>query len=116
MFIKQRQVRRSSRFTSKWARSSRSRRDYVASIYAMAVVQGFLCAFLLFGAFQSFNLMRGKSPEMASVVRYGVPAGIVVIALIILRAFIGNLRRGYEAYKVPSTPTRSDSTTTKEDS
>lgn len=98
MFIKQRQVRR-SKFTSRFASTSRKRREYAASVYAMGVIQGFLIIFLVVGAFHGFEVMREKFPELPWYGQLGVPAGMLLIALLVLRAFVRNIRHAMELSK-----------------
>ena len=99
MFIKQRQVRRSSRFTSKFASASRKRREYATSLYVTAVVQFLLFSFLIMGAVRGFLAMREKLPELVWYVTYGVPIGVVLIALIVLKSSIGNFQHGIDVYR-----------------
>lgn len=105
MFVKQRQVK-SSRFTSKFGRASTRPREAAASIYAMGVVQGLLVVFLLVGMVQSYGLMRDKFPDLAWYVRLGVPLGVLVVAAIIFRAFIGTLRWGMAVQREAKRPSR----------
>ncbi|UCG51792.1 MAG: hypothetical protein JSW58_16735 [Candidatus Latescibacterota bacterium] len=98
MFIKQRQVRR-SKFTSRFARASRKRREYTASIYAMAVIQGFLFIFLVLGGIRGYEVIRDRFPEAVWYFRLGVPAGMFLIALIVVRSFVGNVRQAIAVSK-----------------
>ncbi|MFQ5510296.1 MAG: hypothetical protein ACE5EO_00450 [Candidatus Krumholzibacteriia bacterium] len=99
MFIKQRRVRKSERFTSRWSRSSSKRREYVASLYTTAVIQAFLALFLSFLARQAIVMMREKFPELVWYLKYAIPFFIVVVAAIVLRALIMNVRDGIAAYR-----------------
>lgn len=107
MFIKQRQVRRSSKFGSKWDRSTRRRGDYVASIYAMAVVQLVLCVVLLVGAYRSIGLVHDQFPNLEWYFRLGIPVGVLVIALVFLKAAIGNVRHAVDVFRIRRTPSDS---------
>jgi hypothetical protein len=103
MFIKQRQVR-TSKFTSKFAKASTRRREHAASIYAMAVVQFFLVLFLLVGMVQSYGLMSSKFPGLPWYVQLGVPAGILFVAVVVFRAFVGSIRRANEVHRISRRP------------
>ncbi|MEJ2722052.1 MAG: hypothetical protein P8181_13085, partial [bacterium] len=95
MFIKQKQVRR-SKFTSRFASTARRRREYVASVYSMGVIQAFLIIFLTIGAIRSFEVMREKFPDLPVYAQLGVPAVMGVIGLLVLRAFIRNVQHAVE--------------------
>ena len=99
MFIRQRQVR-DSVFESKFAKASTRKREHAASIYATAFVQGILAMFLIVGVFRSYDLMSSKFPDLPWFVRIGVPLGILLVALIILRAFIDSVRHGIAVQRV----------------
>lgn len=99
MFIKQRQVRRSAKFTSKFASSSRRRREYATSIYVTALVQLILSVFLVVSAARGFLAMREKFPDMAWYVTYGVPIGVLLIAGLVLKSSIGNFRYGFDIHR-----------------
>jgi hypothetical protein len=75
MFIKQRQIRRSSKFTSRWSRGSLNRREHTASMYTTGVIQLFL------------------------VWRYALPAAMTLIALFVLKVLIGNIREAVALHK-----------------
>ena len=99
MFIKQRQVRRSEKFTSKFATASRHRREYATSIYATGAVQFVLAVFLIISAVRAFIAMRAKLPDLSWTVTYGVPVGVALIALIVLKWSIGNFQHGLDVYR-----------------
>ncbi len=103
MFIKQRQVR-TSKFTSRFAKASTRRREHAASIFATATVQGFLVLFLVVGVFRSYGLMSSKFPELPWFVRLGVPFGILLVAGVVLRAFIGSIRHALAVQRVSRRP------------
>lgn len=101
MFIRQRQVRRSSRFTSKWSRSSLSKREYVASLYTTGVIQLFLAGFLLVGALKTADMMRAQFPDLVWYLKYSLTLMMGVLGIIVLRALYYNLRRAIEIYRSP---------------
>lgn len=97
MFIKQRQIRR-SRFTSRFATSSRKRREYVATLYTTGVIQALLFFFLVIAAYRIAVVMKLRFPEAAWYARYALPILFVAIALVVLRAFALNFRRARDVY------------------
>ena len=103
MFIKQKQVRRSSKFTSRWSRASHQRREYVATLYTTGVVQLLLVVFTLIGAFRAWQLMSTRFPDLAWYFKLALPAVLVLVAALIARALIGNIQRAREAYRPPET-------------
>ena len=106
MFIKQRHVRRSSRFTSKWSRSSLTKREYVASLYTTGVIQLFLAGFLLVGALKTSDMMRTQFPDLVWYGKYALTMIMGVLGIIVLRAFYYNLRRAIEIYRSPGSAPR----------
>ena len=105
MFVKPRQVK-PSRFTAKLGRASTRRREAAASIYAMAVVQGLLVLFLLIGMVQSYGLMRDRFPDLAWYVRLGVPFGVLFVAAVVFRAFMGTVQWGMAVQREAKRPSR----------
>lgn len=99
MFIKRRQVRRSSKFTSKWSRSSLTKREYVASLYTTGVIQLFLAGFLLVGALKTADMMRAQFPDVVWYGKYALTLIMGVLGVIMLRAFYHNLRGAIEIYR-----------------
>lgn len=108
MFIKQRQVRRSARFSSRWSQASRKRREYVASLYTTAVIQAVLFVFLVIAALRSYRMMVEQFPDAVLAFRLGVPLGIAAVAFIVLRVLLGNIKRGVEAYRKPRPPQKTN--------
>lgn len=101
MIIKQRKIRKSSRFQPRWTRGTRKQGDYLVSLYTMAVVQALLCIFLLVGAYRSFVAMRDKLEDLGWYLRYGIPLAMVVIALFVLKLLIDSVRQAIELHKEP---------------
>ncbi len=99
MFLKQRHVRKSSKFQSRWSRTSSKRREYVASLYTTAVIQAFLGLFLLFLTRESYTVMREKFPDLVWFLKYAIPLFFLIVAAVVLRAFFGNIRTGISAYR-----------------
>ncbi len=102
MFIRQRQVRKSSKFSSRFARTSLRRREYTASLYTTSLIQFFLFWALVFGTYQTAVMMRAQFPDSAWHVKYALPVVMGVVAIIVLRAFVKNLRHAIELYKRPT--------------
>ncbi len=62
----------------------------------MGVIQGFLVLFLGAGAVRGFAVMREKFPELPWYAQLAVPAGMVLVGLMVLRAFVRNVRHAVE--------------------
>jgi hypothetical protein len=99
--MKQRKVRRPTRFESRWARGRGNRRDYLVSTYMMVVVQALLVVFLLWGAFRGFTAMGDRMQELGWHFRYGIPLVMVTIALIVLKLLIDNVKQVVETHREP---------------
>ena len=93
MFIKQHQVRRSSKFSSRFGATSRTRREYVASMYTAAAIQAMLVVALLVGAYRSYNLMQVRFTDLTWYLRIALPLVMIAVAGIVLWAFINNVRQ-----------------------
>jgi hypothetical protein len=104
MIIKQRRVRKSAKFDSRWSRASSKRREYTASLYTTAVVQAFLAAFLIFLVYQSLSMMRDKFPDVVWYLKYALPFFVLLIAVIVVRALVGNIRTGAAEYRAARRP------------
>lgn len=101
MFIKQRKIRRSSRFQPRWTRGTRKQGDYLVSVYTMAVVQALLFVFLLVGAYRAFTAMRDKLQDLGWYFHYGIPLVMVAIAFLMLKLLIDSIRQAIEIHKGP---------------
>ena len=99
MLLKQRRVRRSEKFTSKFTLASRRRREYASSLFVTAIVQFSLFVFLIMGAIRAFAAMHKNFPDLSAAVTYAVPIGIFLLALITLKSCIGNIRYGADVYR-----------------
>ena len=104
MFIKQRQVRKSAKFTSRFARTSLHRREYVATLYTTGLIQLFLSLFLFVGGYRSHVLMRERFGDLPWYGKLALPALMVIIGLAVLRLFVKNLQQAIEVYRRPAGP------------
>lgn len=99
MFIKQRSVRRSEKFSSRWVRSSQRRREYVATLYTTGVVQLVLFVFLIIGAHRSWVLMQQRFGDVVWYGRAALPFLLLIIAALVGRAVVNNVLRVRETYQ-----------------
>jgi hypothetical protein len=99
-----RRDRRISKPRRSWSRGPGSREEQLVSMYAIAVVEAFLLIFLLVGAYRGLSLMRGAVHELGWHIRYGLPVVMAVVALVVLKALTGNVRRIIELHKMPPVP------------
>ena len=98
MFIKQRRVKR-GKFASRFAGPSLQRREYTASLYTTGIIQFLLFWALVYGVFQTTAMMNAQFPESTWQVRYALPFVMGVIAVLVLRTFVANLRQAIGLYK-----------------
>lgn len=101
VFIKQRKIRRSTRFQPRWTRGTRREGDYLVSVYSMAVVQAVLFVFLLVGAWRAFTAMRSKLEDLGWYFSYGIPLAMAAIAVFVLKLLIDSIRQAVEIHKTP---------------
>jgi Flp pilus assembly protein TadB len=93
MFIKQRRVRTSEKFTSRWKLASKRKREQIASYYTTAGVQSILFAFLLIGVYWSTVSIRVRAPDTVWYFKYAVPAFFFLAAVFVLRSALANFRQ-----------------------
>ena len=101
MLMKLRKVRRSSKFTSRLGRTSRQRREYAASVYAMAVIQALLSTGLAVAAVRSFQAIGAQAPQAAVWLRLVLPGVFIAGALLSLRSSWRNMRSARELHRRP---------------
>ena len=104
MFIKQRRVRKSSKFQSRWSGASRKRREYAASFYTTALVQAFLAFFLFFLSYQSLSMVQRTLPNLVWYLKYALPFVGVAVGIIVIKAMVGNVAAGIAVYRVGRRP------------
>ena len=107
MFIKQRRVRKSSKFQSRWSGASRKRREYAASLYTTALVQGFLAFFLFFFSYQSLSMAGEKFPDLVWYLKYALPFLGVVVGIIVTKALVGNITAAVAIHRTSRRPPNS---------
>jgi TRAP-type C4-dicarboxylate transport system permease small subunit len=100
VFIKQRKVRRSSKFSSRWSRTSLQRREYTASLYTTCLIQFLLFWALVIGTYQTAIMMHAQFANSSWHVRYALPIVMGAVALVVLRAFVRNLRQAIDRIAV----------------
>lgn len=99
MLIKPRRVRRSSKFTSRLKTGSRQRREYAASVYSMAVIQGLLVVSLLIAAVYAYRAVDAQAPETSLLMKLGLPVAFTVGALLAFRGCVRNVRAARQIYQ-----------------
>ena len=86
MFVKQRRVRRPTKYQSKFTTGVRRRREYMASLYSKTLVQFLLCGFLLVAAYRSHVLMRDRFADLVWYGRLALPAIVLALAAATFRS------------------------------
>jgi TRAP-type C4-dicarboxylate transport system permease small subunit len=92
MFIKQRKVRTSEKFTSRWKLKAKRKREQIASHYTTALVQAILFSFLMIGVYWSAMSMRARAPSTMWYFKYAVPIFFLLAAVFVLRGALANVR------------------------
>jgi ABC-type siderophore export system fused ATPase/permease subunit len=92
MLIKPRQVRRSSKFTSRLKTGSRQRREYAASTVTMAAVEAILAVVMIVAGVRAFQAIHAQAPSLSFAVKLALPLLFLLGSLLSIRACIKNVR------------------------
>jgi hypothetical protein len=92
MIIKPRQVRRSSKFTSRLKTGSRQRQEYAASVYSMAAIQAVLAVVMILAGIKGYQAVHVQAGHLSLPVKLALPLVFTAGALLSLRACIKNVR------------------------
>ncbi|NIM19940.1 MAG: hypothetical protein GTO51_06800 [Candidatus Latescibacteria bacterium] len=91
MLIRPRRVRRSGKFTSKWASSAKRRKEQTASLYSTAAIQLVLFFFLIMGSYKSYLAIETQTTTLGTLEKLAVPGFFIIAAIFVLRAAVRNL-------------------------
>lgn len=91
MLFKQRNVRQ-SKFSSRIRSSSRTRREYVATVYSTVLVQVILAATLLLAAVRSYQAVAAHG-GISVLMTFALPAVFTAGALLVGRSAARNIAR-----------------------
>ncbi len=91
MLIRPRKVRRSEKFTPRFATTARRKKEQCVSYYSMAMIQLVLFFFLLLGAYKSYLAISVRASDLGLLQRMAVPGFFILAAVLILRAFVRNI-------------------------
>ena len=92
MLIKPRQVRRSSKFTSKLKTGSRQRQEYAASVYSMAAIQAILAVVMIVAGIKGYEAVDVQAGHLSLPVKLALPVVFGLGAILSLRACLKNVR------------------------
>lgn len=92
MFIKPRQVRRSSKFTSRLKTGSRQRQEYAASVYSMASIQAILAVVMIVAGIKGYQAVDIQAGHLSLPVKLALPVVFGLGAALVLRACFKNIR------------------------
>lgn len=92
MLIKPRQVRRSSKFTSRLKTGSRQRQEYAASTYSMAFIQALLTFGLAVAGVRAYQAVDAQASQVSLMMKLAMPAVFFAGALLVLRACVKNVK------------------------
>lgn len=102
--VKLRQVRRSSKFTSRLRSQSRQRQEYAASVMSTSVVQGALAASLFIAALKAYQAVTAQSDSVGILLRLALPIAFVIGGLWCLRLCVRNYRAARELWSIRRRP------------
>lgn len=91
MVIKQRKVRRSTRFSPRYVKRPSRRSELVVSGLTTAVVKGFLALFLMLAAYKSYQVMSLKGSSLSILKRLTLPVLLITGAMLVLRGSVRQL-------------------------
>lgn len=91
MLIKPRQVRRSSKFTSRLKTGSRQRQEYAASVYSMAAIQAILAVVMIVAGVKGYQAVDVQAGHLSLPVKLALPVVFGLGALLALRACFKNI-------------------------
>ncbi|MCK4774497.1 MAG: hypothetical protein KAT30_06915 [Candidatus Krumholzibacteria bacterium] len=92
MFINPRQVRRSSKFTSRLQTGVRQRREYAASVYSMSVIKAILVIAMVLAGIRAFQAIDAQTSAVSLPIKLAVPLVFIAGAVLVLRSCVKNLR------------------------
>lgn len=93
MFIKQKRVRKSDKFSPRYIKSSRHRREITIANYSTALIQAALGVALLIVSYQSFIIFHSKVSDLSSYQRYALPAAFLLGGLFAIRTSIMKFKK-----------------------
>lgn len=94
MFIKQKRVRKSEKFSPRYIKSSKHRREITIANYSTALVQAALGVALLIVSYQTFIIFHSKiSGDLSILQRYALPLAFLLGGLFAVRASIRRFQR-----------------------
>ena len=73
----------------------------MASLYTTGVIQFFLFWALLYGAYQSAMAMNTRFPDVVWYARFAIPLLMIIIALVVLRVLVGNVKQAIDYHRNP---------------
>ena len=107
MLFKQRNVRHSSKFSSRIGRSSRSRREYTATTYSAAAIQLVLAFTLFLAAFRSYQAVAAHAQGVGVLLKLVLPVVFSVGGLLVARTAFRSVQSARAAFH--KRPARDDS-------
>jgi len=111
MLFKQRNVRRSSRFSSRIGSGSRQRREYAATSYSTAAIQLILAGTLFMAAFRSYQAVAVHAEGVGVLLKLLLPVVFSVAGLLVVRSAFRNVQAARAAFH--RRPERDDSQTNR---
>jgi hypothetical protein len=98
VLFKQRQVRRSSKFSSRMRGSSRQRREYAATVYSTAFIQVILAVTLIVAGIRSYQAVSAHGDTLPLPLKLALPVVFVVAGLISARSALRNVRSAHSMF------------------
>lgn len=101
MLIRPRQVRRSSKFTTRLQSSTRQRREYTASTYSMAAIKAMLAVAMFTAGIKAYQAIDAQTSNISLTLKLAVPLVFVAGALLVARSCVKNIQavREFSQYR-----------------
>lgn len=104
MLIKPRQVRRSSKFTSRLKTGSRQRQEYAASVYSMAAIQAILAVVMITAGIKGYQAVDVQAGHLSLPAKLALPLVFMAGAALAIRACVKNVRAVRELAQLKKKP------------
>jgi hypothetical protein len=93
MYFKQKQVRRSEKFTPRYVKSGNHRRELAIAYYSTTFIQFALGIALVIVSYQSFIIFHSKMSDLSAMQEYALPIVFLLGGLYTIRSSIVKFRK-----------------------
>jgi hypothetical protein len=92
MLIRPRQVRRSSKFTTRLQSNVRQRREYAASTYSMAIIKAMLAVAMVIAGVKAYQAIDAQTSNISLTMKLAVPVTFIAGALLVARSCVKSIQ------------------------